>query len=93
MDATATMLLGMFVTLVTLIVASIWNQHRENNAMRAENTRQIERLSDQVGKQLGTLGKDLSGVRERLGRIEGYLGLLSPPTAEEPGNGDHHSDT
>ena len=88
MDATAAMLLGMFVTLVTLIVGSSWNQHRENNAMRAENTRQIERLSDQVG----TLGKDLSGVRERLGRIEGYLRLLPPPTADDPGKGDDHSD-
>lgn len=84
MEATEPMLLGMFVTLAALIVGSIWNQHRESNATRAETTRQIERLSD----QLGALSEGLSSVRERLGRVEGYL-RLAPPPADDPPEGDN----
>ena len=84
MEAGDTMTLGMFVTLVALIMGSIWNQHRESNAIRAENTRQIERLSDQLGR----LSEDMSGVRERLARIEGHLGL-PPPPGDAPGSSDH----
>ena len=91
MEASDTLTLGMFVTLAALIVGSIWNQHREANAMRAENTRQIERLGDQFAKRLDGLtkrldglGEALSGVRERLARIEGHLRLEPPPRDEEP---------
>ncbi len=80
MEATDTMTLGMFVTLVALIVGSIWNQHRESNAIRAESTRQIERLGDQISR----LGEGLSNVWERLARIEGYLGLAPPPARDMP---------
>lgn len=79
METADTMTLGMFVTLVALIVGSIWNQHRESNAMRAETTRQIERLGDQFGGQLRKLSEDMVNVRERLARIEGHLGLAPPP--------------
>ena len=79
MEATDTMTLGMFVTLVALIVGSIWNQHRESNAVRAETTRQIERLGDQFGGQLRKLSEDMVNVRERLARIEGHLGLAPLP--------------
>ena len=79
MEATDTMTLGMFVTLVALIVGSIWSQRRESNAIRLETTRQIERLADQFGSQLGRLSEGMSGVRERLARIEGHLGLPPPP--------------
>ena len=87
MEAADTMTLGMFVTLVALIVGSIWNQHRESNAVRAENTRQIERL----GEQLGVLSEVMTSVRERLARIEGHLRLAPPPTGDPPDvneNGD-----
>ena len=84
MEAADTMTLGMFVTLAALIVGSIWNQHRESNAARAENTRQIERLGDQFGEQLGTLSEVMSTVRERLARIEGHLRLAPPPTGDLP---------
>ena len=80
MEAADTMTLGMFVTLAALIVGSIWNQHRESNAARVENTRQIERLGD----QLGTLSDVMSSVRERLARIEGHLRLAPPPTGDLP---------
>ena len=80
------MTLGMFVTLVVLIVGSIWSQRREGNAIRAETTRQIERLADQFGRQLGGLSKDMSSVRERLARIEGHLGLTSPPPDLQDGD-------
>ena len=88
MEGADTMTLGMFVTLAVLIVGSIWNQHRENNAMRTENTRQIERLGDQVSKELGTLSEGLSSVRERLARIEGHLRLAPPPAGDAPGTSD-----
>lgn len=80
------MTLGMFVTLVVLIVGSIWSQRRESNAIRAETTRQIERLADQFGPHLGRLSEDMSGVRERLARIEGHLGLASPPPDLQDGD-------
>ena len=80
MGAADTMTLGMFVTLAALIVGSIWNQHRESNAVRSENTRQIERLGD----QLGTLSEAMSGVRERLARIEGHLRMAPPPMGDLP---------
>ena len=81
MEAADTMTLGMFVTLVALIMGSIWSQRRESNAIRAETTRQIERLADQFGPQLGRLS-------ERLARIEGHLGLLPPPPGDTPGTSD-----
>ena len=71
---------------------SIWNQHRESNAVRAENTRQIERLGDQFGEQLGKLGEGLTSVRERLSRIEGHLRLAPPPTPDIP-EGDDRRDS
>ena len=80
MEAADTMTLGMFVTLVALIMGSIWSQRREGNAIRAETTRQIERLADQFGPQLGRLS-------ERLARIEGHLGL-PPPPGDTPGTSD-----
>ena len=84
MEAADTMTLGMFVTLVALIVGSIWNQHREGNAIRAENTRQIERLGDRLDR----LGEEMVSVRERLARIEGHLGLAPPPGGDAPGGSD-----
>ena len=84
MEAADTMTFGMFVTLVALIVGSIWNQHREGSAIRAENTRQIERLGDRLDK----LSKEMVGVRERLARIEGHLGLAPPPAGDAPGGRD-----
>jgi len=86
MEATDTMTLGMFVTLVALIMGSIWSQRRESNAIRLETTRQIERLADQFGAQLGRLSEDMSGVQEQLARIEGHLGLPPPPDLQD---GDH----
>ena len=88
MEAADTMTLGMFVTLVALIVGSIWNQHRESNAVRAENTRQIERL----GEQLGVLSEAMTSVRERLARIEGHLRLAPPPTGDPP-DGNENGDS
>ena len=85
MEAADTMTLGMFVTLVALIVGSIWNQHRESNAVRAENTRQIERL----GEQLGALSEAMTSVRERLARIEGHLRLAPPPTGNPPDSNEN----
>lgn len=92
MEAADSLTLGMFVTLAALIVGSIWNQHRENNALRAETTRQIERLGDQLGEQFGgqlsKLSEDMVNVRERLARIEGHLGL-APPATGDPPEGDN----
>ena len=85
MEAADTMTLGMFVTLVALIVGSIWNQHRESNAVRAENTRQIERL----GEQLSALSEAMTSVRERLARIEGHLRLAPPPTGNPPDSNEN----
>ena len=91
MEAADTLTLGMFVTLAALIVGSIWNQHRENNAMRAASTRQIERLGDQVSGQLGKLSEDMVSVRERLARIEGHLRLVPPPSADVPEDDDRRN--
>ena len=88
MEAADSLTLGIFVTLAALIVGSIWNQHRENNALRAETTRQIERLGDQLGGQLSKLSEDMVNVRERLARIEGHLGL-APPATGDPPEGDN----
>ena len=85
MEATDTMTL-MFVTLVALIMGSIWSQRRESNAIRAETTRQIERLADRFGGQLGRLSDDMTGVRERLARIEGHLRLAPPPQDLQDGD-------
>ena len=85
MEAAETMTLGMFVTLVALIMGSIWSQRRESNAIRAETTRQIARLADRFGGQLGEqfgqfrLSDGMTGVRERLARIEGHLRMAPPP--------------
>lgn len=89
MEATDTitlMTLGMFVTLVALIMGSIWSQRREGSAIRAETTRQIERLADQFGRQLGGLSRDMGSVRERLARIEGHLGPASRPPDLQDGD-------
>lgn len=91
MEAADSLTLGMFVTLTALIVGLIWNQHRENNALRAEITRQLERLSDHFGEQLRQLSEDMVNVRERLARIEGHMGLAPPAADVSDGEGDRDS--
>ncbi len=91
MEAADSLTLGMFVTLAALMVGSIWNQHRESNAIRAETTRQLERLSDHFGEQLSKLSEDMVNVRERLARIEGHLGLVPPPADASGGDDDRDS--
>ena len=95
MESADSLTLGMFVTLTALIVGSIWNQRRENNALRAEITRQLERLSDHFsdhfGGQLRKLSEDMVNVRERLARIEGHLGLAPLPTDGSHGDDDRDS--
>jgi hypothetical protein len=91
MEAADSLTLGMFVTLAALIVGSIWNQHRESNAIRAETTRQLERLSDHFGGQLRRLSEDMANIREKLARIEGHLGLAPLPTDASRGDDDRDS--
>ena len=46
------LIMGMFSAMAALIVASIWNQHREATRTRAECTRQIERASGENTRQI-----------------------------------------
>ena len=46
------LIMGMFSAMAALIVASIWNQHREAAKTRAESTRQIERAAQESTRQI-----------------------------------------
>ena len=46
------LIVGMFSAMAALIVASIWNQHREAARTRAECTRQIERATAENTRQI-----------------------------------------
>ena len=62
----AHLIMGMFSTMAALIVASIWNQHREAARTRAECSRQIERASKENTHQIGRVSEKLSGEFDKL---------------------------
>ncbi len=71
------MFLAMFATMTTLIVGSIWNQHRESRAARQENTRQIERATDRLSAEMSEhkqiTADNHRSTQGRLDRIDGSL--------------------
>ncbi len=54
------MFLAMFATMTTLIVGSIWNQHRESRAARRENTDQINQATTEFARQIERLTNEFS---------------------------------
>ena len=52
------LIMGMFSAMAALIVASIWNQHREATRTRAECSRQIERASGENTHQIEQASKE-----------------------------------
>ncbi len=67
-----------FVTLVAGIVALIWHQQRSINNLRKE-----------LKGEIAELRADVTDVKERLARIEGFLGIGMPAeaAAAAPGAG------
>ncbi len=59
-----------FVTLVAGIVGIIWYQQRSISALRAELREEIRELR-----------ADVADIKERLARIEGFLGIGMPAEA------------
>ena len=59
------LIMGMFSAMAALIVASIWNQHREATRTRAECTRQIERASGENTRQIEQASKENTHQIER----------------------------
>ena len=45
------LIVGMFSAMAALVVASIWNQHREAARLRSELTRQLERFADSMREE------------------------------------------
>lgn len=66
------------VTVVLAVVAIIWNQQRTIDKLRSDFERATDKLRD-----------GLDEVKQRLARIEGFLGIGMPATAasEAPGAG------
>ena len=64
------------VTVVLAVLAIIWHQQRSVDKLRADFERAIDKLRDGLGE-----------VKERLARIEGFLGMGMPaaPASEAPG--------
>ena len=59
------------VTVVLAALAIIWHQQRSTDKLRADFERAIDKLRDGLGE-----------VRERLARIEGFLGIGIPKIPE-----------
>ena len=70
--------IAQFATLVVGIVALIWHQQRSINNLRKELKGEITELR-----------ADVTDVKERLARIEGFLGIGMPAeaAAAAPGTG------
>ena len=66
------------VTVVLAVLAIIWHQQRTTDKLRSEFGRAHDKLRD-----------GLDEVKQRLSRIEGFLGIGMPTTAasEAPGAG------
>ena len=60
------LIMGMFSAMAALIVASIWNQHREAARTRAECTRQIEGATAENTRQIERASESLSGQFDKL---------------------------
>ena len=67
-------------TVALAVLAIIWHQQRSTDKLRADFERAIDKLRDGLGE-----------VRERLARIEGFLGIGIPKVPgqdHEPSPGD-----
>lgn len=60
------------VTVVMAVVAIIWHQQRCVDKLRDNFERSVDKLRDGLGE-----------VKERLTRIEGFLGIGMPEAAEQ----------
>ena len=69
--------IAQFVTLVVGIVALIWHQQRSINNLRKE-----------LKGEIAELRADVTDVKERLARIEGFLGIGMPAEAAAAAPGD-----
>ena len=67
------LIMGMFSTMAALIVASIWNQHREAANTRTECTRQIDRASEKLSGEFDKLRDEFNEHRRVTKRRHGRL--------------------
>lgn len=64
------MILTQVISMAVAVLAIVWHQQRSTDRLRAE-----------MRSEIGALRADVSDVRERLARIEGYLGIGIPAEA------------
>ncbi len=71
-------ILTQVISMAVAVLAIVWHQQRSTERLRAE-----------MRSEIGALRHDVNDIRERLARIEGYLGIGMPTeaAAAAPGAG------
>ena len=74
-------ILTQVISMAVAVLAIVWHQQRSTERLRSEMRAEIAALRAEVGAELGGLRADVNEVRERLARIEGFLGIGIPAEA------------
>ncbi|MCY4518183.1 MAG: hypothetical protein OXB99_13210 [Acidimicrobiaceae bacterium] len=74
MDA---VILTQVISMAVAVLAIVWHQQRSTERLRIEMRAEIGALRTEIG----ALRTDVNEIRERLARIEGYLGIGMPTEA------------
>lgn len=75
------MILTQVISVAVAVLAIVWHQQRSIERLRAEFRSEVRSEIGGVRNELVALRSDIIDIRERLARIEGYLGVGMPAEA------------
>lgn len=74
-------ILTQVISVAVAVLAIVWHQQRSTERLRTEFRSEIAALREEMRSEFAVLRAEISDARERLARIEGYLGIGIPTEA------------
>ncbi len=74
-------ILTQVISMAVAVLAIVWHQQRSTERLRTEMRSEIAALRTEMRSEIGGLRASVDEIRERLARIEGYLGIGIPAEA------------
>ena len=75
------------VAAFTAVFAFLWNLHRDMGALRRDMNRDMGALRQDMNRGIGGLRQDISGLRDRVSRVEGMLAGAGLKINPDPASG------